>query len=95
MLFFLGSPQEDYEDIQVYTVTTWGAEQWLRYEDGLVQALEALTVNPLRGQPRDDLRPGARALRVRERTITYEVTDELIKVACILHGRHDFFRALT
>ena len=87
--------QEDYEDIQVYTVTTWGEEQWLRYEDALIQALEPLAVSPSRGQPRDELRAGARALRVREHVIIYEVTDESIKVARILHGRRNFSAALT
>jgi len=67
--------QEDYEDIQVYTVMTWGEGRWLRYEDALVQALESLAASPLRGQLRDDLRPGARAGRVREHVIIYEVPD--------------------
>ena len=58
--------QEDYEDIAVYAVTTWGEEQWVSYEGALVQALTALAETPLLGRPRDDLRPGARSLRVRE-----------------------------
>lgn len=39
--------QEDYEDIQVYTVLAWGEEQSLRYEDALVQAIESLAASPL------------------------------------------------
>jgi len=75
--------QDDYADIRLYT------------EEALARALDALADNPLLGRARDDLRPGARTLRVREHVIVYDVTPDLVRVARILHGRRDLHRALT
>lgn len=87
--------QDDYADIRLYTEDTWGEARWADYEGALVRALDALADNPQLGRARDDLRPGVRTLRFREHVIVYDVTDELIRVARILHGRRDLRRALT
>lgn len=87
--------QDDYADIHLYTEEAWGEAQWADYEEALVRALDALADNPLLGRARDDLRPGARTLRVREHVIVYDVTPDLVRVARILHGRRDLHRALT
>ena len=72
----------------------WGDQQWETYEAALLRALVALSEHPFLGRARDDLRPGARSFPVEQHLILYEVFEDMVRVARIIHGRMDARRAL-
>lgn len=58
--------ERDLAEIARYTVTTFGAEQALRYGALIEQALASLSQDPCRpaSRDRDELRPGVRSLHL-------------------------------
>ena len=63
----------------------------LRYTDALVGYCEGLKISPLRGTPRDDIRPGLRITNYKGRTvIAFTVLDETVSVLGIFYGGQDF-----
>lgn len=66
-----------------------------RYVDSIVDYCENLRTFPLRGTPRDDLRPGLRTLGFRRRVmILFEVTAGTVNVLGIYYGGQDYEAAL-
>jgi toxin ParE1/3/4 len=87
---FTPEADDDYESISLYTWQTWGEKQAADYETKIVMALESLRDHPLLGQPRDDLFPGCRRIRVDQHAIYYyQPQPTEIVVLRILHGRRD------
>ena len=50
--------------------------------------------NPRVGRARDDLRPGTRTLVAGQHVIVHEVTEQLVRVARIIHASRDLRAAL-
>ena len=86
--------RSDLRDIESYTSQEWDESQWQSYEASLWQALESRGGNPYLGRARNDLRLNARALVVRQHVIVYEVTEQLVRVARIMHASRDLRAAL-
>ena len=81
--------QDDFEEILLYTVGTWGEEQRRVYKAAIDRALRRLRQFSHLGRPRDDLFAGCRGLQVEHHVIFYRVDDAVIRVARILHERMD------
>lgn len=62
-----------------------------RFTDEIADQCEALDRFPLRGAPRDDLRPGLRTLTFRRRvTIAYSVKPKTVTIIALFYGGQDF-----
>ena len=88
--------QQHYRDIEVYTVDTFGARQWLIYSAQLEQGFSTLRRFAGIGIKPSDLPEGVHAFRVREHWICYEIMGDTVLVSAIVRsldqfdlGRHD------
>ena len=63
-LRFTPRARQDYDDILVYTETTWGEEQSERYESLLMSALASLVDHPHLGTALGSRAPGLRRINV-------------------------------
>ena len=68
-----------------------GAERAIDYAGRIEQACLGLAAFPLRGTPRDDIRPGLRVLAFRRRVlIAYAVAGQEVIILRILYGGRQF-----
>jgi toxin ParE1/3/4 len=81
--------QEDYRQIMLYSLQTWGEQQQVAYNATLLRALQAIGNNPRIGRTRDDLRPGYRSYVVEQHVILYRITTRRVSVSRIVHNRMD------
>jgi toxin ParE1/3/4 len=65
--------EADLTDIGAYTLQTWGADQALRYIDGLETCCRQLADNPQSGRPCDHIRPGLRRMEHARHVVFYRV----------------------
>lgn len=66
-----------------------------RYTDAIVSHCEELQTFPLRGNPRDDIRPGLRITNYRKRAvIAFAVDDEQVSILGVFYGGQDVESAL-
>lgn len=93
---FLLSPaaQGDLELIWDYTNEGWGPTQAESYIREIQGAIQRVALNPLIGRACDEVRPGYRKVAVGSHVLFYRITDDIIIVIRILHGRMDFDRNL-
>jgi len=67
----------------------------LNYTNSVVEYCEALATFPLRGTPRDDVRPGLRTTAYKRRTeIAYTVDDGRVSIIDVFHGGRDYETSL-
>lgn len=69
-----------------------------RYTSAVVATCEGLALFPLRGVPRDDIRPGLRVTHHKGRTLIAYAVDEAARVVSIVgvfYGGQDHERALS
>ena len=69
-----------------------------RYTSAVVETCERLALFPLRGAPRDDIRPGLRVTHHRGRTLIAYAVDEaarLVFVIGVFYGGQDLDAALS
>lgn len=69
-----------------------------RYTSAVVETCERLALFPLRGAPRDDIRPGLRVTHHRGRTLIAYAVDEaarLVSVIGVFYGGRDLDAALS
>ena len=67
-----------------------------RYVGAIVERCEKLEDFPLRGSPRDDIRPGLRTIAFRRRvTIAYSVIDKDITILGIFYGGQNISALLS
>jgi toxin ParE1/3/4 len=82
--------ESDLEDIWLYTLENWSAEQADRYHNQIMAAIEGLAGGGKQGRPIDDIRPGYRKLAVASHFLFYRITDAgVIDIVRILHQRMD------
>lgn len=79
----------DLTDILRYTARQWGKQQRIVYRAKLTTAMNDLRTHPHRGQGRDDLSPGLRAMSVEGHVVFYRVAEREITILRILHGNMD------
>lgn len=69
-----------------------------RYTSAVVETCERLALFPLRGAPRDDIRPGLRVTHHRGRTLIAYAVDavaRLVSVIGVFYGGQDLDAALS
>lgn len=85
--------RRDFADILLYTLQHWGEEQEAAHAAALFRALALSGENPAIGRVRDDLRPVGRTFPVADHLIIFDVREETVRVARVLHGRISARRA--
>ena len=78
----------DVADILQYTLMTWGEARWEAYASELDACFEQIGTYPEIGKPTDRLVNG-RTYPVREHRIYYQIRDDVIFVARVLHQKMD------
>ena len=84
--------QSDLEDIRVFTIQTWGQDQWHRYFAGIVAMFDHITADKTCGRPRDALRPRMRSIDYQKHLIFFEPithADGAVVILRIVHRRRD------
>lgn len=81
--------EQDYADILLYSVRTWGKGQAMIYRHALDRAIDTLLEYPHIGVARSDIGPDYRALQVRHHVLYYRVIDNIVHLMRILHERQD------
>jgi len=69
-----------------------------RYTDAVVETCEGLALFPLRGVPREDIRPGLRVTHHKGRTLIAYAVDEgarIVSVVGVFYGGQDLDAALA
>lgn len=80
----------DLEDIDRYTLETWGEEQRIAYVTGLFDQFETIAGNPGLGRPRHDIDEGVFSLPYERHVIFYEV---YVGRCHVLHAARDVHQA--
>ncbi|MDO3377955.1 type II toxin-antitoxin system RelE/ParE family toxin [Geoalkalibacter halelectricus] len=84
----------DLSEIWDYTLLQWGVEQAENYVRELWSAMEDAAANPKKCTDIDDVRAGYRKSRVGSHVIFFQISDDAIDIARILHQKMDFHRHL-
>jgi toxin ParE1/3/4 len=91
--------KRDLVDVLAYTRTRWGTEQARTYQHIVRDALALISRDPERGVSREDLRPGIRALHIRQvgrparHIVFYRVqSSDEVDILRLLHDAMDFAR---
>jgi toxin ParE1/3/4 len=77
----------DLDQIEVYTVQTWGERQSAAYLADLFDAFDLIVSKPDMGVLRPDFAEGMRALAVREHVVYYRTRDGVCEIVRLLHRR--------
>ena len=80
--------KQDLEDIWLYTLREWSADQADRYYHSIIAAIEGLLVRRYIPQPTDIL-PGYWKFKVGRHVIYFKEHDDYLDVIRILHVRMD------
>ncbi|MBQ9106233.1 MAG: type II toxin-antitoxin system RelE/ParE family toxin [Mailhella sp.] len=80
--------ERDLEDIWLYTLHEWSADQADRYHRSIIAAIEGLLARRNVPQPADIL-PGYWKFKVGKHIIYFKENDEYLDVIRILHARMD------
>jgi len=75
------------ENVWLYSLQEWGAEQTDRYVDDLAAAFELLTDNPKAGTQCENIRDGYRKYPVIRHIVYYRETNYGIEIIRVLHDR--------
>ena len=78
----------DIADILQYTYLTWGEEQWDEYGSALNAGFDGIVEYPEIGKPTNRLANG-RTYRIREHRVYYQIRDDVIFIARVLHQKMD------
>lgn len=90
-IVFTPEARDQLDHLHSYIASAADAEIALRFADGILDHIARLSEFPERGTPRDDLRPGMRALAWRRRvTIAFVVEESDVVVIGIFYGGRDF-----
>jgi plasmid stabilization system protein ParE len=74
-----------------YIAVEASAESARNFTDGIVDYCESLSLFPLRGQCRKDIRPGLRTTNYKKRTIiAFTVTETQVSILGIYYGGQNF-----
>ena len=88
---FSPEAEEDLAELYRYIEENATADVALRYTSAVVEYCEGLATFPLRGTPRDDIRPGLRTTSYKRRTeIAYTAEDEKVSIIGVFHGGRDY-----
>jgi len=79
----------DLEDVERYTLVTWGEQQRVRYITGLFAQFEQLSDNPRLGRPRPELGDGVISMPYERHVIFYELFGGRCHILRVLHHARD------
>jgi toxin ParE1/3/4 len=79
----------DLEDIERYTLETWGEPQCDAYISALFEKFDAVAANPALGRSRPELAEGVRSLPHERHVIFYEIVGGHCHVLRVLHHARD------
>lgn len=85
----------DLEEIWLYTVEKWSAEQADRYYNLLFDEINYLCKNSNAGKSMEHVRKGYRASKVKFHLIFYKVSNDIIEIVRILHEQMDIENRLN
>ena len=88
------SSQQDLRHISQYTLRQWGKKQEHLYLNELYDRFEEILTDPTLGKQRNTLYPGAQSSNIGKHVIFYQLKEDTILVARILHQSMDFPRHL-
>jgi plasmid stabilization system protein ParE len=92
---FTPEAEEQLAELYHYIEENATAAVALSYTSSVVEYCEGLATFPLRGTPRDDVRPGLRTTAYKWRTeIAYTVDDGRVSIIGVFHGGRDYETAL-
>lgn len=77
----------DLDEIELYTLQTWGARQSAAYLADLFDAFDLIVGKPDLGVLRPDFAENMRALPVREHVVYYRTGTSLCEIVRVLHRR--------
>ncbi len=77
----------DLEEIWLYTVEKWSAEQADRYYNLIFDEIKYICRHSNAGKPMEHIRKGYRASKVKSHLIFYRALNDTIEVIRILHER--------
>ena len=90
-VIFTPQAQEQLADLYHYIAEAASPNTAARYTDAIVSYCESLRTFPLRGNKRDDVRPGLRITNYKKRVvIAFTVDAELISIIGIFYGGRDY-----
>jgi len=95
---FAPEAEDQLAELYQYIATAASPEIAKRYTDAVVSCCEGLSVFPLRGTPRDDIRPGLRLTNYKGRTvIAFAVDDksQLVSILSVFYGGQDYAALLS
>jgi plasmid stabilization system protein ParE len=88
---FTPEAEEQLAELYRYIAGNATEDVALRYTTAVVEYCEGLATFPLRGIPRDDIRPALRMTSYRRRTeIAYTAEDERVSIIGVFHGGRDY-----
>lgn len=79
----------DLEDIESYTLETWGEAQRDRYISDLFEKFGVVAANPELGRLRPELAEGVRSLPHERHVVFYEIVAGRIHILRVLHHARD------
>lgn len=91
MLAFSADAENSLADLHEYIARFGSPDIADRFTEGVILQCESMCTFPLRGTPRDDIRPGVRITHYRKRvTIAYTVEDGLVTILDVFYGGQDY-----
>ncbi len=81
--------RNDLKDIYQYGLRLWGKTRSDSYLTAIKGQFWSLTEQPLMGNERSELLPGARSIPIQSHTLFYRIESNRIEIIRVLHGRQD------
>jgi toxin ParE1/3/4 len=92
---FSPEAQEHLAELYRYIAAAASPDIAARYTEAIVTYCESLRTFPLRGNVRDDVRPGLRITNYRKRAvIAFDVDAEVVSIIGVFYGGQDYETAL-
>lgn len=95
---FSSAAADDIREIEAYTVSQFGSEQALNFLDKLQSSIDTIAAMPQMGSLRPALDPPSHQFRyhaiLKSFVVVYDVTDNGIRVARVLHGARNLLNEL-
>ena len=86
------------EELYLYIAERRSPATAERYTGAVIEACKSLALFPLRGVPREDIRPGLRVTHHKGRTLIAYAVDQdsrIVSILGVLYGGQDLERALA
>jgi toxin ParE1/3/4 len=80
----------DLVDIENYTFSEFGENQWKKYGQKLDTSLQSILKNPLIGHTRIDIPRNYLSLPIGEHILIYRISESTIYLLRVLHNKMDF-----